>query len=76
MSTKRLITIWMEGYAVTGGKDTAQIIASRVAESFEDAIAQERAKGNLNIKIDEQGTPSIWGCRLFDNETDARKSFG
>jgi len=21
-------------------------------------------------------TPCIWGCRVFDNETDARKSFG
>ena len=31
------------------------------------------------LKLDEGGHypyPSIWACRLFDNEADARKSFG
>lgn len=29
------------------------------------------------LKLDEYDTgPSIWGCRLFDNEADARKSYG
>lgn len=27
------------------------------------------------LRLDKDGL-SIWGCRLFDNQTDARKSFG
>lgn len=35
----------------------------------------------LGLDLKEDGSftyerPSIWGCRLFDNEQDARKSFG
>jgi hypothetical protein len=35
----------------------------------------------LNLDLKEDGSfryphPSIWACRLFDNEADARKSFG
>jgi len=35
----------------------------------------------LNLDLKQDGSicydrPSIWACRLFDNETDAKKSFG
>jgi hypothetical protein len=70
------IQIWMEGFAVTGNQGKAQCIATVEAESFTDALRKQQAKGNLNIKFADDGTPSIWACKLFDNETDAKKTFG
>lgn len=62
----------MEGYRVTGNSSDAQLVASAIeASSFEEAVAiYAKTK-----PIDEDGK-SIWGCRLFSNELDARKSFG
>jgi len=31
---------------------------------------------SINNYVENAPVPKIWGCLLFDNETDARKSFG
>jgi hypothetical protein len=73
--------IWMEGYAATGESSDAQIIWEGDAIDFKDAISKYKIEhpgsideytGN-NAKRSKYG---IWGCRLFDNEAEARKSFG
>jgi len=82
--------IWMEGYAVTGNQSDAQMIGEYEADSFDEAVEKlnqeavekygkvSAVKGGL---LDSETTKpidnwTIWGCRLFDNEVDARKSFG
>lgn len=36
----------------------------------------DKRKGD-KLKLDEnRNYPSIWACRLYDNEVDARRSFG
>lgn len=78
--------IWIEGYLTTGMEgipSTAQLIAEDVeGEDFMDAVKNwyykhpvenERNYGEFSIR---GGVPCLWGCRLFDNEVDARKSFG
>lgn len=69
--------IWIEGYIATGERGFAYKIAESEKENFEEAILDK-----LSDRIDKTptGEPrlphSIWGCKLFDNETDAKKSFG
>ena len=64
--------IWMEGYECTGNRSTASFKGEYEAETFKDAC-------DLAFKDDKyyDGKKlSYWGCRLYDNEIDARKTFG
>lgn len=70
--------IWLEGYAVSGQHGTAVKIGTVAAESFQEACdsllkrpgQRERFGGYDSERL------TVWGCELFDNETDARKSYG
>lgn len=72
--------IWMEGYVATKESDTAQYVGSIEAESFKEAcIKFSKTEEGIEKQWDEFFNPiniSFWGCRLYDNEKDARKSFG
>ena len=71
--------IWVEGYRATGEHGTATCMGSAIGDTFSDAVRNllktkstaDRAYYNLT-----NTPPTYWGCRLFDNEKDARKSFG
>ena len=73
--------VWSEGYLATGMdgiREKARMLAEVEADSFQDACdrlcsdqAWQRQNGNYNAE-----RLTVWGCRLFDNEADARKSFG
>jgi len=68
--------IWVEGYEVTGNKSEARLVGTAEADTFAEACAALMSlppwnDGNFNP---EQLT--YWGCRLFDNEPDARKAYG
>lgn len=65
--------VWTEGHVASGGRGKAQYHGSIYAENFEEACINI-LEDNLDYPI--QGIPTVWGCRCFDNETDARKSFG
>jgi len=73
----KLFHIWSEGYVATCEHGTAQYICSVYAKTFKEACISTFKKGlfdgygNFN---EEQLT--LWGCHLYDNEQDARKSFG
>lgn len=73
---KRVFQIWMEGYRVTGNSDGASFLGEIEAESFQEACDKflENDPGWKDLYSSKNR--SIWGCRLFDNEEDARKSFG
>lgn len=64
--------IWREGYRVTGNEATAEKVGEEEAETFAEACAK------LYEGIDTFNSVRLtdWGCRLFDNENDARKNFG
>jgi hypothetical protein len=80
----------MEGYAVTGERGCAQKIGTGKGKTFDDAVRDymNRTPGHLiepytreSFISDEayenrRSNWKIWGCALFDNETDARKAFG
>lgn len=84
------IEIWMEGFIIQGQEGRATLVATIEADSFDEAVEKynETAKqtgANRREPIGfgehypadlRDGVWTIWGCRLFDNEADARKNFG
>ncbi len=78
--TENHYEIWMEGYAATGESGTAQYVGSVKAKSFGGAcIKFSKTKEGIKKQWDEYFDSkklSYWGCRLYDNETDARRAFG
>lgn len=81
-------TVWVEGYAATCEHGTAHCLGTTEADNFIEAAKKLWRKkylpayeGDPHIaddyfSINKKGIPCIWGCRCFDNEVDARKSFG
>ena len=52
-----------------------------IADSFEDACKKVLGDSldkneDGSLRLDSDGRPMVWACRCFDNEVDARKSFG
>ena len=80
MNKQTTFEIWCEGYSATGEHGTAHLIGTGIGETFDDAVRDYMSKNSKHgIEEDENNKRSrwsIWACRLFDNETDARKSFG
>lgn len=82
--------IWMEGYSATGESAGAQMIGKAIGSSFDEAVTNYMNKtakhgievnGRERYRTDEdyknrRSNWNIWACSLFDNEADARKSFG
>lgn len=64
--------IWCEGYACTGDRGVATLLATVEAETFKEACIKHF--GNNEYFREEDLV--YWGCGLFDNRKDARKGFG
>ena len=64
--------VWCEGFESSDGRGTALFMGKFNAESFAGACCQAVADHSYLDKDNLR----YWGCRLFDNEIDARKSFG
>jgi hypothetical protein len=70
--------IWIEGYRASGNSGPAKLLGRVEAETFADACDElcsppdwQQRYGCYNR---QKGT--VWGCRLFNNEADARAAFG
>jgi hypothetical protein len=67
--------VWMEGHSATGDSSEAEFCGVYEAKTFAEACAVwNREKGHPGYFDPERLT--YWGCRFFDNEHNARKSFG
>ena len=74
--TKRY-EIWREGFAFSSEeRGTADFLGTEEGENFIDACMRFAIRKGTSFYLDHDGVPTDWGCRLFDNELDARKSFG
>lgn len=68
--------IWCEGYAATGTAGNAVLIADVDAPTLK-AACDIYAAANPEWSLDyDTKRMTYWGCRLFNNEQDARKAFG
>lgn len=73
----RIWPLWVEGYAATGESAPAKYLGAFEGETFQDAIQSYKDSLDADTRkyVDvERGT--FWGCRFFNREEDARKSFG
>jgi len=70
--------IWMEGFASSDGHAGASYCGKFEGETFMDAyLAMVKHKyGDDRPSYVRMNEPVIWGCWCYDNESDARKSFG
>ena len=78
---KRLFEVWCEGHQCTGDRGSAFKMGESEADTFLQACQNLSDSGvisqdpNYCLKI-RDGIPTVWACKLFDNEIDARKNFG
>lgn len=69
--------IWMEGYSCTGESAVARLIATHEGDSFRDAcVSFSKNVDAKRLGIFDEENLSFWGCRLFENEKEARLRFG
>lgn len=71
--------VWVEGLKATGQSSDANFCGFWPGETFVDACrnyANSLPAEEANLFEVRNGKPTFWACKFFDNETDARKSFG
>lgn len=68
--------VWLEGFAATGQQQGAQFIGEVESESFNQAIEILLKQKEWDMSYLNLHNRTYYGCRFFDNETDARKAFG
>lgn len=68
--------IWIEGYSIQGERGTAQFIGTFDGHDFADAVRRFYATHRPNCTTFDAEHLNDWGCRFFDNEADARRTFG
>lgn len=69
-------SIWSEGYVVTGNSSGAIYHGESEGNSFKEAVENlcKKEKGfSAYVNLEKL---TYWGCKLYDNESDARKTFG
>jgi len=67
--------IWAEGYVTTGARSGANYFGKFEGGTFRDAC-DTCFKDEYHKKYYNRERLSYWGCRLFDNQVDAIKTFG
>ena len=75
----KVFEIWAEGYIVPECHARAMLMGRQEAETFEqacDLFFENLTENRDCYRKREDGTPVFWGCRLFDNEADARIAYG
>ena len=68
--------IWTEGYVVTGGSSTATYHGLSKGETFKQAVENFIEENDWDKKLYNSERLTYWGCKFYDNEADARKTFG
>ena len=67
--------IWIEGYRCTGNYSKAQKLGEGEGNSFKDACDNFFNNRNDKFLYDDKDL-TYWGCKIFDNQCEAIKSFG
>jgi hypothetical protein len=72
---EQVFEIWSEGYACTGERGDATYLGSVKANSFKEACDKLFSSEEHKVYYNSEKL-TYWGCKLFDNKSDARRSFG
>lgn len=73
---EREYEIWSEGWRTNGDSGGAYLHARATGEDFPAACRNLAAKDPGFAAYFNAERLTYWGCRLFDNEFDARRAFG
>ena len=68
--------IWREGYNMNGGYSDATFIGYSYGETFKEAVLFWYSRNPDKAFNFDPKNLTDWGCRLYDNETAARSTFG
>ncbi len=74
--------IWVEGFIITGAQACARQLIHEdgtdlwSGETFQIACEKALVACEHELSLYDKRKNTYWGCRLFDNELEARKSFG
>lgn len=68
--------IWSEGFRATGESGTATYHGESEGSNFVEACKNFAARHEEFAKYYNPKSNAYWACSLFDNESDARKTFG
>lgn len=69
------IDIWSEGYIATGDHGLARFWKTIDAQSLQEATDLLARDDEKFRKHYDRNRMTWWGCRLFDNEEQARETF-
>lgn len=64
--------VWREGWIATGNNERAFFYGIYEADNFREAC-KKAVKEHDSEEYFDENILSDWGCRMFDNEKDARK---
>jgi len=68
--------IWSEGYAATGQSSGAIQIGIAGGHTFQEACKNWARVYCTSPECYNPDRNAYWGCKLFDNEAEARRRFG
>lgn len=72
-----MFNLWIEGYIAQGMSARAEFLGSFDAVDFASACDKWAETVEQKYLYKRCGNvATYWGCRIYDNEIDARKSFG
>lgn len=77
----KIYEVYIEGYCINEGTAPAEYLGQHMGRTFADAarqacVARYGEKDTAIYFSVRGGIPAFWGCRLYDNFTDATRSFG
>jgi hypothetical protein len=76
MNGEQSFQIWSEGYSATGQSSGAINFGSESGKTFQEACDKFFAKDPRHRGYYNSESLTYWACKLYDNESDARRSFG
>jgi len=68
--------VWTEGWAATGEGGPATLLGKAIAPTFREACQIVITRKKMNDGNWDPKRLTYWGCKLYDSEKAARKSFG
>lgn len=76
MESLKQYDIWSEGFRTNGEAFSAFFIGTSLGSNFKEACDNFAIKDANFKRYYSSDDLTYWGCKLFDNEVDARANFG
>lgn len=76
MENLKQYDIWSEGFRTNGEASGAFFIGTSLGSNFKEACDNLAIKDANFKRYYNNSDLTYWGCKLFDNEADARVNFG